>query len=220
MRMGFSRIAAARPKTAILSAALLLIATPLALPFGFAGADASISGPLDAVARILALRSPGERAEARLRQSKAAKKVPPTEKTVTEVPDEDRILGKIFPPRTSENLVETPEELIASLGPPPVQFPTDGLLVPAQTPAPPVPVAGFFVPDFIGGGGGAGGGGSNGGGGGGGGSGGSPPDGTPVTPPVAAVPEPETWALLIFGFALCGAAMRRRRTVPCVGCAA
>lgn len=30
------------------------------------------------------------------------------------------------------------------------------------------------------------------------------------TPPVAAVPEPATWALMLLGFGLCGAALRRR----------
>ncbi|MBE1526364.1 hypothetical protein GGC65_000820 [Sphingopyxis sp. OAS728] len=32
-----------------------------------------------------------------------------------------------------------------------------------------------------------------------------------VTPPVAAVPEPGTWALMLIGFGLCGAVLRRRR---------
>lgn len=36
-----------------------------------------------------------------------------------------------------------------------------------------------------------------------------PPPGT--EPPVAAVPEPATWATMLIGFGLCAAAMRRRR---------
>jgi len=32
-----------------------------------------------------------------------------------------------------------------------------------------------------------------------------------VEPPVAAVPEPQTWALMMIGFGLCGAVLRRRR---------
>ena len=36
----------------------------------------------------------------------------------------------------------------------------------------------------------------------------------PITPPVvAAVPEPATWGMMILGFGLIGAAMRRRRPV-------
>ena len=34
---------------------------------------------------------------------------------------------------------------------------------------------------------------------------------TPVTPPSGAVPEPATWAMMILGFGLVGAGMRRRR---------
>lgn len=40
------------------------------------------------------------------------------------------------------------------------------------------------------------------------------------TPPVAAVPEPATWALMLAGFGLTGAAMRRRRRSVGVGVAA
>ena len=38
-----------------------------------------------------------------------------------------------------------------------------------------------------------------------------PPD---VDTPVAAVPEPATWAMMLIGFGLCAAAMRRRRNDP------
>lgn len=34
---------------------------------------------------------------------------------------------------------------------------------------------------------------------------------TPITPPTVGVPEPDTWALMIFGFAFVGFAARRRR---------
>lgn len=60
-----------------------------------------------------------------------------------------------------------------------------------------------------------------GGGGGGGGSGGTPPTSEVpggetvippvIVPPIAAVPEPGTWLMLIAGFGLMGAAMRRRK---------
>jgi hypothetical protein len=40
----------------------------------------------------------------------------------------------------------------------------------------------------------------------------TPPGTDPGIPPVAAVPEPGTWALMLIGFGLCGAAMRRRNT--------
>jgi hypothetical protein len=35
-----------------------------------------------------------------------------------------------------------------------------------------------------------------------------------LSPPVAAVPEPETWAMMVAGFAMIGAAARSRRWVP------
>ncbi|MDR6788218.1 hypothetical protein J2Y58_001576 [Sphingomonas sp. BE138] len=34
----------------------------------------------------------------------------------------------------------------------------------------------------------------------------------PVTPPTGAVPEPATWAMMILGFGVVGAALRRRKT--------
>ena len=37
---------------------------------------------------------------------------------------------------------------------------------------------------------------------------------TPVTPPVGGIPEPATWAMLITGFGLVGAAARRRQRMP------
>lgn len=40
----------------------------------------------------------------------------------------------------------------------------------------------------------------------------------PTQPPVAAVPEPESWALMLLGFALCGAALRRRPRRPSAAC--
>ncbi|MDZ4375263.1 MAG: PEPxxWA-CTERM sorting domain-containing protein, partial [Phenylobacterium sp.] len=39
------------------------------------------------------------------------------------------------------------------------------------------------------------------------------PPGPPTEPPVTAVPEPGTWALMILGFGLIGARLRRRVTV-------
>jgi len=36
----------------------------------------------------------------------------------------------------------------------------------------------------------------------------------PGAPPVSAVPEPETWALLLMGFLVVGTALRRRQRVP------
>ncbi|MCW5761335.1 MAG: PEPxxWA-CTERM sorting domain-containing protein [Phenylobacterium sp.] len=38
-----------------------------------------------------------------------------------------------------------------------------------------------------------------------------PVDPPPVDPPISAAPEPAAWALMILGFAACGAAVRRRR---------
>jgi hypothetical protein len=129
-----------------------------------------------------------------------------------------RALGKIFDPEPSgiAALQEGPIELLTgpldALGAPgsfgpvtgsPSPFPPGGGSGPGGFPGIPPSIA-------PGGGGGIGGGSGGGiGGGGGSGGGGGAGGGSMPPPPVAGVPEPDTWALMLMGFFAAGFAMRR-----------
>jgi hypothetical protein len=172
---------------------------------------------------MLDLRSPGSRPAGSLA---SAKPVPASSaaapKTAVGAPRQ-RALGKIFPPEDASPFVDTdafappfqPDVLVAALPPEPLP---DGLVA-----AGPAGLGGGN--GGIGGGGGGtgggvvpGGGGGGGGGtvpgGGGGGIGGEP---SPAAPPVAAVPEPGTWLMMIIAFGFCGAMLRRGRSRLRVG---
>ncbi len=147
-------------------------------------------------------RSPGERGSTDILKGKAERIGPVKEKVGVADKPEQRALGKVFD-KPSESITDTaaPQPVVTFL-------PDDagGFSVPPPGLGSPIGRTGpIFSAPIIGGIGG----GVIGGGGGGGGSSGPPPSPPPVTSPV---PEPSTWALLLLGFGLLGASMRRRAT--------
>lgn len=179
---------------------------------------------VQSVLAMLNLRSPGERAEGELLDSKQPlANVAPSQRALGKVfgPPQQRALGKIFPP--PEDIALPGDDM--AFAPPfqPDVLNVAGLPGPAASGAPGgAPLGGGGAPS---GGGGLGGGGGpplgGGGVGGGAGGGGITDDGgdeggleggtIPVSPPVAAVPEPGTWLLMIIAFGLCGHMLRRHR---------
>jgi hypothetical protein len=155
-------------------------------------------------------RSPGTRGAAELTKHRA------DGPTAADIP-EQRALGKVFDAPGPGDVVD---EVVAALTPVPFITPDALSPEPLATLRSVPPLAygggGGGAPlMFVGGGGGGGGGGPTGGGGGGGGSNTGPGPETPETHvPTAPVPEPQTWLLLIVGFGLCGAALRRRHLDP------
>jgi hypothetical protein len=167
----------------------------------------------ESVLSLLESRSPGERTAAELNSTKGDK---------SGAQDLERALGKEFPPEEISTFA-SPEHLLALADAPDVmEFPV------ADTPlAADGAPAGFFLPPGLIGAGGSGGGGPGAGGvgsgpgfggpgvgpGGGGPGGGGTVDGStpPLVPP--AVPEPDTWAMMMLGMGLCGYALRRRNRV-------
>lgn len=161
---------------------------------------------VESVLAMLNLRSPGARATGNLVDTKPAV-AQPAQRALgkTFAPPRERALGKVFP--AQDAVVPGGEAPFV----PPYQPDTLNLASP-ETPA-------LSGPPPAGGGGGLGDGGGGGLGDGGGGGGGSPGGGGPdgggggggVDPPVAAVPEPSTWLLMIVAFGLCGSMLRRQR---------
>ena len=147
-------------------------------------------------------RSPGERGATDILKGKARRAGLDNEGTPVSTNPAQRALGKIFD-NPADNLIaaSTPEPVVVS-------FP-DGIFG-----APIASSSGAVAPVTGGSGGGGGGGiggigGGGGGIGGGGGGGGAIAGPAPVPPVISAVPEPSTWALLIFGFGAIGASLRR-----------
>ena len=135
-------------------------------------------------------RSPGSRlGDIALKAKRAISRLLPGRPDEDVPAPEQRALGKVFDPPASDDFTFSPLAEPA----PPMALAAPSEAVPEE-----------FLP--IGGGGftpGAPGGGITPGGGGGGGGGGN-------NPPPPAVPEPETWALMLLGFAAVGGAMRRQ----------
>lgn len=205
------KLAAANPKRKAawrIASVLAVAACLLGLAELTWGDDRVPGRPIDSVIRLLEGRSPGERHNAALTKVKKSVSKNKTDEL------HQRVLGKVFPP-----------------APPPGVPPQERLVIPplldsAELTYPPLELAwtaedlprpaggGFYYGPPIGGRSG----GSNGGGFGGstGGGPGGGPIGSGVTPPVpevpSAVPEPETWALMLLGAAFCAAALRRGKS--------
>lgn len=188
-----------RRRLGALVSGMLGFALLVGLPISYASYNGSeMVVPGSEVARsFMALmkdRSPGERTAAELRKTKRAYAQAPKPR--------QRALGKVRNPAV-------PDEFIAALSPPPPPVLAEVLpKAPIGAPAIPgiigppglsvsPPGGGIFVPP--------GGGGSSPPG------GGTPPGQPPEQPPVPAVPEPSTWAMLLIGFGMTGWAMRRQR---------
>ena len=146
---------------------------------------------------MLGLRSPGERSQGQLADTKA----PKTPLADAGGPHE-RALAKVRPPVPSIKLIS-----LTPVAPQSIEgLPPELLVQPGTIPAsgggdlagsfPPSGAGPVFLGSFPGGGGGGGGGSIV----------------TPETPPVtSAVPEPSTWAMMILGLGAIGASLRRSR---------
>ena len=160
---------------------------------------------------MLASRSPGERTTGELVNIKSIANGAPA---LADRGPRQRLLARSLPPGEGVGTAGLPGDGIAGLIVPPVPVIPDGLFASAPPESLPGNLPIFGGIPIIGGGGGFIG---SPGGGGGGGGGGTPENPVPpvtppvVVPPVTAVPEPETWALMLLGMGLCGMALRRRR---------
>lgn len=186
-----------RRVTAMTLAMLLLAGASVTIPAFNGDGGTLFAQTTDALDRYLG-RSPGERTETDLLKGKVRKDRPLIDRLLGrgdgEGEPEQRVLGKIFD--------TAPEASLGELGvvPGPVALtdpiPSD-LLPLGSIGAPPGGVGSPGTPGGIG-------------------TVLPPPTSvTPETPtpetPVPAVPEPDTWAMMIIGFGLCAAAMRRRK---------
>ena len=154
------------------------------------------------IASLLDARSPGSRTQAEITKFKQASDDldAPAESSAEGEP----VLGKTVPSGTDNHLVATPEELLGPV------FPFDqGLVLPEGESVEHLAGGLRAAPEFAWEPGVGGGGSSSGGG-----SGGEGPGGPPLAPvQIPAVPEPSTWALMLMGAAMCGASMRRQRSM-------
>ena len=207
------KVAAEKPKrlTAALVAVVLAIAVVLVTATKLISADQrGARGPLESIVRLLEARSPGERSGATLNKLTKSKKNQPKEGG-----DElhERVLGKVFP--SPPPSVVPPDDLLIT--PPPLGSldtglgpnPAGGIFEDILTPGGPLV---YDAPPAGSGSNNGGGFGGSSGGGGGGSSGGGPIDGSnpPLTPNVpSAVPEPQSWALMLIGALLAARALRR-----------
>lgn len=192
-------------------ALLLLAIMSITIP-AFSGDGGNLLAQTTDVLNRFVARSPGERDEANLLKGKDRKEKSLADRLFGRRVNgggdpEQRALGKIFdtPPEDSvKELVQGPPGLLALGEPVP-----SGLLPGSDIAAPGSgPSSGFpgGISTVVPSGPGATPGGPN---------PGNPTPGGPTDPggepPVAAVPEPGTWALMLIGFGLCGAILRRRK---------
>jgi hypothetical protein len=154
------------------------------------------------VVKLLEGRSPGERGETMLTKAERERTLGDAVPSVAAIDPRERVLGKVFPPEsgypgqfTAVILPEKPpEQHLEFAGIPPLG-PLGRL--------PSEPISG--IPTILGGGEGSG------AGSGGGGIGGDGPDPPVIVTPPSAVPEPDTWVMMLIGAFLCSAALRRRK---------
>lgn len=214
------KLAAANPKRRAawrVASGLAIAASLLGVAEVTWGDDLVPGRPIGSIIGLLEGRSPGERNGASL--TKMKKKI--SKNKIEE--SHQRVLGKVFPPAPphmvppKDLLTNTPLVDFAEFQYPPLTLDEtiQGNSIPPGAAlyyyAPPV---GQSSGGNNGGSPGANNGGSSGGGSSGGGSGGGPVgEVPPLVPDVpAAVPEPETWALMLLGAALCAAALRRGKS--------
>lgn len=171
------------------------------------------SATVQSLYELIGERSPGERTSAQLTKLKRQK--PASHASARAAKPSQRALGKINRPAVDadpEPVLDPLAESQSIFSEPLVLEEPVGLagLLPAVD-LPGGVAEGLASTPGVGGSSGGGGviGGASGSGGTGG--GGSVDDGT-LSPPIAAVPEPATWAMMILGFGLCAAALRRRAT--------
>jgi hypothetical protein len=197
-------IAEKRRVAAMALAMLVLALMSVTIP-AFSGDGGSLMAQTsDALDRYLG-RSPGERSETDLLKGKASKGPSLTDRLLGRRGNgggepEQRALGKIFdtPPEASLGEMAGVPGPIDLAAPPPSDLLPLGSVGGAPggvgMPGTPGGIGGILPP---------------------------PTSTTPVEPvppgtetPVAPVPEPATWAMMLIGFGLCAAAMRRRRKNP------
>ena len=210
--VGIKTFLGGRLRVGAMAIALLLLAIMSITIPAFSGDGGNLLAQTTDVLNRFVGRSPGERDETNLLKGKERKEKSLAERLLGRRLNggepEQRALGKIFdtPPEDSiKELVQDPPGPLALGEPVPSGLPPLGDIGIAPGGG---SSSGFpggistVVPSGPGG------------------IPGGPNPGTPtpggptdpnVEPPVAAVPEPGTWALMLIGFGLCGAALRRRR---------
>lgn len=186
------------------AAALAVLATTsVTVPLFSGDGGVLLARASDALQRFVD-RSPGERGETDLIKTKVKRDFggPASARALGPQRDapEERALGKIFdtpPEEAVEQLSDNPLGPLALADPDPPLIPLGDTRTFDGTPTGPGFPGGIstVVPPIAT----------------------DPGDPTipvdPAPPVTGAVPEPETWALMILGFALCGAAMRRRNSL-------
>ena len=175
--------------------------------------DGQVAGAAQvrSVLDILAMRSPGERTTGHLSKSKSEGRVPKLVLPAGGGPKQ-RGLGKVFPfPPVAPPMREEPP--VVTLGDGPVEFDfSGGPFIPSDlAPYGNLSAPGGIVGGFVAGGAPGGGVSPGGASGGGPGAGGSNGDTGTSPPAVSAVPEPSTWTMMLLGFGLIGAGMRRKK---------
>lgn len=204
---GIITFLSSRRRVVASAAALALLALLSVTIPAFGGSDGSLlARTSDAIHRFVD-RSPGERGETDLIKTKVKRKKvdfsgKPRSTRLKSGDPEERALGKMFdtpPEEAVKELSDNPLGPLALGDPDPALFPLDNIGSIGSPTGPGFPGGistivppGPTVP----------------------GDPTTPPDPDPGTPVAGAVPEPETWALMILGFGLCAVALRRRREQP------
>jgi len=204
-----------RRRGVLVAVAAILVLIP-ALGSGVEKFSSLSIDPMHAITALLEGRSPGERTDANLTSTKKVIE-PRTAARMLGRRDSESASGRVFPPNVSYQ-APRPEDFLD------VVVPLTSIGESQVHPSQLSPTGELLDVAFGGGrqsypgyrfGGGYDGGGDDGGSDDGG-SVGADPELNP-TSQIPAVPEPETWALMLLGMALCGASMRRKRRQRLVG---